>query len=125
MGSVLTVICIRYQGGSRLIFSKIIKCRYHHYDLDIRINKKRLHTSLSYNELTQKIIEEKIQEITSYDVVVYIPEIPKKGDDLFLYIDILGYFPYHCRTDRLKDLHSQIKTCPCCGFRLVEEGAPA
>lgn len=108
-----------------MILSKTMRYRFHQWDLDIRINKKRLHTTFSFKDLRQEIIEKEIQKITSYDIVVYIPQLPKKGEDLFLYIAILGYFPYHCRTDRLKDLHSQIKTCPCCGFRLVEEGASA
>lgn len=83
------------------------------YELDLSIDKKRVHIFYDYSEISETRLIEDIEERTGQEVVVYMPDMPAIGVDITFYLCILGYLPKY-----KKPISQPKECCPHCGERI-------
>ncbi len=83
------------------------------YELDLSINKRRIHIFYHHSEISEGRLINDIEERSGQEVVVYIPEMPKIGEDITFYLCIIGYLPNYSKL-----CPPESGCCPHCGERI-------
>jgi hypothetical protein len=87
------------------------------YELDISIDKKRVHLFYDYSEVSEKRLKTDIEDATGKEIIIYIPELPAVGKEIPFYLCVPGYHPSYSTSSNLIS-----GCCPNCGERILGYG---